>query len=120
MDRGHSPSFGTGAIEEPKGNRVSHLGPHLPGAVEGLDPIKEALKVLWPGLVPCVNTSSLSGLLFLVGWDTELLTEKRSLWVTEPGCGHQPNSALSLPAVCPQLGKNQVGTSAPLEEVNQF
>lgn len=59
-DRGHSRSFRAGAIEESKGNRASYLGPHLPGAVEGLDPIKEALKILWLGLVSCGNTHSLS------------------------------------------------------------
>lgn len=59
-DRGHSRSCGAGTIEESKGNRASYLSPHLPGAVERLDPIKEALKVLWLGLVPCGNTPSLS------------------------------------------------------------
>lgn len=107
MDRGHSRSCRAGAIEKPKGNRASRLGPHLPGAVEGLDPIKEALKVLWLGLVPCGNTASLSPP-SLIGWDARLITQTRSLKAAEYGCEHEPNSALSLPAVCPQLGNTQV------------
>lgn len=74
MDKRHSLGGGAGAVEEPKGNRASHLGPHLPRAVEGLDPIEETLQVLRLGLVPCVRESSPDRELRTQGWWEVLVT----------------------------------------------
>lgn len=90
MDRGHSRSYRAGAIEEPKGNRASRLGPHLPGAVERLDPIKEALKVLWLGLVPCGNIPSFSQSTLPQWLGHEVNHTEEILEGSRPGCDHQP------------------------------